>query len=239
VAKVLLVRHAQSEWNAAGRWQGWANPPLSALGRAQAEQAGDRLRRTAEPIGRAVSSDLDRARTTATIIAGIAGAPELVASQPVVEEVAGLRELDVGEWSGLTRAQIAAEWPESLADWQAGVLDTPPGGEERASFDARVRAAFAQVVADLGDERLLVVAHGGVVRSIGQWLGIPATPRLHVAGFWLDTDGDRIAITDSVDLLQEDPNDGPAGHGPPGGASARGHVAPAGASVPDDSAGAR
>lgn len=218
MSQVLLVRHAQSEWNASGRWQGWADPPLTELGLAQARRAGERLRRIAEPLTRAVSSDLDRARTTAEILAGLAGSSDLLERHPQVEQVPGLRELDVGEWSGLTRAEIAAEWPDSLARWSAGELDAAPGGETLAAFDRRVRSALTQVLADHRGQRLLIVAHGGVVRSVGRWLGAPPVGGHHVAGFWLDHDGEAPRITEPVDLLDED--------------------SPEGEAVPDDSAGA-
>ena len=217
--RVLLVRHAQSEWNASGRWQGWADPPLSELGRAQARRAGERLRRIAEPLTRAVSSDLDRARTTARIVAGLAGSSELHGREPQVEEVAGLRELDVGEWSGLTRAEITAEWPEALARWDAREIDSAPGGETQDAFDRRVRSAMTRVLADHPGQQLLIVAHGGVVGSVGRWLGAGPASGLHVAGFWIEQDGDRPRITGSVDLL--------------------GGETPEGEAVPDDSAGAR
>jgi broad specificity phosphatase PhoE len=233
VTSLLLVRHAQSEWNAAGRWQGWADPPLTALGRAQAEEAGERLRRTAPPIDRAVSSDLDRARTTASIVAGIAGTPELVGRSPLVEEVSGLREFDVGQWSGLTRAEITAEWPKTLAAWDAGALDATPGGEPRADFDARVQAAVIQIIAAHPGQRVLVVAHGGVVHSIGKWLGLPLAHVLHIAGFWLEHEAGRTSITGTVDLLRDEPTGGhPAGDAPS-------TEEPADDRIPDDSAGAR
>src|SRR3954468_14410566 len=58
MAHLLFVRHGQSEWNAAGRWQGWADPPLSELGETQAAQAAERL--TGLDLAGAVSSDLLR-----------------------------------------------------------------------------------------------------------------------------------------------------------------------------------
>lgn len=223
VPQTLLVRHAQSEWNASGRWQGWADPPLSELGRAQALRAGERLRRIAEPLTRVVSSDLERARATARIIAGVAGSGDLLRREPHVEEVPGLRELDVGEWSGLTRAEIAAGWPGTLARWDAGELDAAPGGETRAAFDRRVRSALAEVIARHLGQQLLIVAHGGVVRSVGRWLEGGPVGGLHVAGFWIGHDGGRARVTGSVDLL---------GHDAPGEGTWEEEAAP------DDSAGA-
>jgi len=100
VTRMLLARHGQSEWNALGRWQGQADPPLSELGRQQARAAADRLG-TVDAI---VSSDLERALATAAIIAEVLGVG------PVLVEPR-LRERSAGEWSGLTRDEIEADWP--------------------------------------------------------------------------------------------------------------------------------
>src|SRR5829696_1601221 len=95
VTRLLLVRHAQSEWNADGRWQGWADPPLSGLGRRQSATAADALG-WPDAI---VASDLERARETAAIIAA-AGGPGAFEVEPA------LRERDLGDFTGLTRAEI-------------------------------------------------------------------------------------------------------------------------------------
>ena len=106
-----MLRHGQSEWNAAGRWQGQADIELTDLGYEQARRAVDKLG-TFDAIA---SSDLRRARMTATIIAEGLGAGLLPADER-------LRETHVGEWQGLTHAEIERDWP--------GFLDThqrPPG----------------------------------------------------------------------------------------------------------------
>src|SRR5690606_40076504 len=100
---LLLCRHGQSTWNAAGRWQGQADPPLSDLGRLQAQHAA----KAVGAVDLIVASDLERARDTALIIA------EAIGVGPVVIEP-DLRERDAGEWSGLTREEIEAEWPGYL-----------------------------------------------------------------------------------------------------------------------------
>ncbi len=65
----LLIRHAQSEWNADGRWQGHADPPLSPRGRAQAQELASNLR--GERVDRLVCSDLCRALSTAEALAPV------------------------------------------------------------------------------------------------------------------------------------------------------------------------
>src|SRR3954464_6700209 len=90
-SRVLLVRHGQSEWNAVGRWQGQADPPLSDLGRAQARAAA----RSLGSLDAVYASDLQRATETALIIA------EQIGIGPVILDP-DLRERDAGQWSGLT-----------------------------------------------------------------------------------------------------------------------------------------
>ena len=89
---ILLARHGETDWNRAGRWQGWADPPLNETGRVQARELAEQLRTI--PFDAVYSSDLRRAHETALIV----GEPHGV---PVVTEP-GLREIDVGSWSGLT-----------------------------------------------------------------------------------------------------------------------------------------
>ena len=110
---MLFVRHGQSEWNALGRWQGQADPPLSDLGRAQAKVAAGAIdaaaTRAASPIAGIVSSTLVRALETATIIS------DALAVAPLHLEH-GLVERDAGEWSGLTRHEIDERFPGYLAN---------------------------------------------------------------------------------------------------------------------------
>src|SRR3954449_978711 len=68
-SRVLFVRHGQSEWNALGRWQGQADPPLSDLGRAQARAAAHSL----GALDAIFASDLQRAAETAAIISAAIG----------------------------------------------------------------------------------------------------------------------------------------------------------------------
>src|SRR4029079_8992231 len=122
---LLVARHGETDWNRAGRWQGWADPPLNDTGRAQARRLAEELRETA--VDAVYSSDLRRAFETAEILA----APHAV---PVVAD-AGLREIDIGSWSGLTRAEIDARFPDGKR----------PDGETHEQHGARVRAAVIRI----------------------------------------------------------------------------------------------
>ena len=99
MSRILLVRHGQSTWNADGRWQGRADPPLSDLGRRQAEVAAEALAELG--ITRVVASPLVRAHETATIVGAALGLHDRAPT-------ARLQERDAGEWTGKTRAEIEA-----------------------------------------------------------------------------------------------------------------------------------
>src|SRR5689334_9034949 len=143
---LLLARHGETDWNREGRWQGWADPPLNATGREQAAALAEQLR--AVPFDAVYSSDLRRARETAEILAAPHGA-EVVLD-------AGLREIDVGSWSGLTRAEIAERFPGGER----------PDGETHAEHGARVREAVTRIARAHPGGRILLVGHGGTIRSI-------------------------------------------------------------------------
>jgi broad specificity phosphatase PhoE len=197
VTRLLLLRHAQSEWNALGRWQGMADPPLSAPGREQAATAGRLLGPWG--ISAAVSSDLQRARATAEAIAA-----ELHLAAPIGIEP-GLREYDLGAWSGLTRVEIEARWPGAMAEWRLGQLVATPGGETRTAFVARISAAVARIVADPPAETVVVVTHGGVISALGLTLGKPPRRFTHLSGFWIKGRPEGLAAGALVSLLEVDP----------------------------------
>jgi probable phosphoglycerate mutase len=144
--RIVLVRHGQSTWNAEGRLQGQADPPLSKLGRSEALALHGAL--AGFPADRVVSSDLRRARETAAAL----GHPE-ARPDPV------WREIDVGEWAGRLLADLPAG-PEPA--WRGGDL-LPPGGERWDELEARVADALDGLAAQGGE--WLVVTHGGVIRA--------------------------------------------------------------------------
>ena len=178
MSRLLLLRHGESEWNAQGRWQGWADPPLSELGRRQALEAGRRLQ--GEGFSAVASSDLERARHTAELAASCLG----LAADVHVD--ADLREFDVGEWSGLTRSQIEAGWPAEFADWRAGRRDSAPGGEARGQFVDRVVAAVERLGAAFAGQTVLVISHGGTIGTLERFLGVKPERPSHLGGRWID-----------------------------------------------------
>lgn len=182
--RLLLLRHGQSTWNAEQRWQGWADPPLSALGERQAEAAARSLAGGDDRFDRVVCSDLGRARRTAEVITeGLELGP--------VEVDAGLRERDVGDFTGLTTEEIGRRWPAVLEAWRERRLTTIPGGEEEPALVARVLAALARVGTD-GD--VLIVTHGGVIRSLERHLGVEPVPLPNLCGRWFEFEDGRLQL---------------------------------------------
>jgi len=154
-------RFAQSEWNASGLWQGHADPPLSGQGRAQIDRLIAKLGADLDgaPVSAIVCSDLSRALETAAGLGASLGVS--------VKSDAGLRELDVGDWSGRTRAEIEARDPELLALFEAGDPDArPPGGETRREIRHRARLALRRIVNADAWGRIIVVTHLGLIRAL-------------------------------------------------------------------------
>jgi probable phosphoglycerate mutase len=152
---VWIARHAESIWNAQGRWQGQGDPPLSQRGEMQAHALGERLARCG--VGTLISSDLVRAAQTARIAGLRLGlAPRL---EP------RLRERDVGTWSGLAHAEVERRFAQELVRLRAGDPELRPGGGESArELETRVRAAFAEIAAEANEGSVAVITHLGVIR---------------------------------------------------------------------------
>ncbi|MFM9225803.1 MAG: histidine phosphatase family protein [Actinomycetota bacterium] len=187
--RVLVLRHGQSEWNAARRWQGQADIALTDLGLEQARRAADKL----GSFAAIASSDLERARMTAEIIAGSLGMSTLPADPR-------FRETRVGEWQGLTADEIETQWP--------GYLDShmrPPGFEDDASIIGRVGAALGDLARAVPGEEVHCVAHAGVLRVMRRHLGVPdrRIPNLGGCHFTVHGgDATRIEVGEIVELFE-------------------------------------
>jgi probable phosphoglycerate mutase len=154
VTTILLARHGETDWNHEGRFQGHADPALNATGRAQAAELAAELE--AVELAAVYSSPLERALETAEVVAAEHGL------QPVA--VDALREVDVGSWEGLTRAEVEARFPEQFAGW----LDYDQGwadGESYEEMARRVVAALLELAGAHEGERILAVTHGGPIRA--------------------------------------------------------------------------
>lgn len=214
MTRLLLIRHGQSEWNADGRWQGQADPPLTDLGRAQAHHAA----RSLGVVDAIVASDLQRAAETAAIISEELGVGPLVLDPD-------LRERDAGEWSGLTRAEIERDWPgylgappsvstkDSVAPVRQGSPAArqgpsspdgaearerqaarqsneprrrPPGWEEDDALRARSVAALIRIYELVPGGEAIAVTHGGLIYELEQMLGASFERLPNLGGRWVE-----------------------------------------------------
>jgi uncharacterized phosphatase len=153
---VLVLRHGESEWNATGRWQGTEDPPLTERGIRQAVAAGEAMG-TFDAVW---ASTLQRASLTADIIAEQLGIGPVNLDDRLVE-------VYFGPWQGLTRPEIERDWPGYIAE-----LRRPDGAESHDAVVARVSAAIRDIAAACPGGDVLVVAHGGVTRSLRRSLGV-------------------------------------------------------------------
>lgn len=188
---LVVVRHAESTWNAEHRWAGQADPPLSARGRAQARALGlGRVHSPARPA-RVATSDLRRAADTGRLAGAVL---RLVPGPPD----ARLRERRAA-WSGRTTEEIEADHPGLLDGWRRGALaDLPGPSEPWPAFVARVLAALHDHAR--GPGTTLVVAHAGVFRVLERACGTPH--RRH-------RDGEGVALRRVGRRLRPDPGAAP------------------------------
>lgn len=153
----LLIRHGETEWNAEGRLQGHADVSLSKKGREQARMLGRRL--AGAPIDVAYSSDLSRASETARIILENRDVP--------LHLTEDLRERYYGVFEGLTVEERRDRYPEMFAASMVKDLDfAPTGGESPRLTTARMGKVVAGLRERHPEERLLIVGHGGSLRSV-------------------------------------------------------------------------
>jgi broad specificity phosphatase PhoE len=148
---LVLVRHGETDWNRERRFQGHADMPLNDEGRRQARELADALRD--ETLGAVYTSPLQRAHETARIVAAALGL------EP--RELEALREIDVGDWQGMTVDDVRKMFPE-LAEvaWRSGW----PNGETHDELGARVLPALLELESRHPDQRVLGVTHAGPIR---------------------------------------------------------------------------
>jgi len=171
---VYFIRHGQTEWNAAGRFQGSQDIPLNALGRQQAVRSGELLAdilkdNAYDPVRLPfVSSPLGRARGTMELMRGALG---MAAHGYELDD--RLREIGYGHWEGSTLTEMEQSHPELFATRQADKWGVPPpGGESYASVAIRVRDWYDSLLQDT-----VAVSHGGTCRALMVALDIETVTR--------------------------------------------------------------
>ncbi|MCI0710296.1 MAG: histidine phosphatase family protein [Chloroflexi bacterium] len=157
--RITLIRHGQTDWNADGRWQGHAAVPLNDVGRQQAEVVGSYLASVGFTADYIYSSDLARARDTALIIA------EFLDMEVFLD--ARFREMDAGEWQGLTVNEIKAwdgqRFEEMLSD---PYTIARPGGECYEDQEGRAFDGVQDLLKKYPGKHIVVVAHEETIASV-------------------------------------------------------------------------
>lgn len=207
-ARICLVRHGETSWNAERRLQGHIDIPLNDRG---VMQAASTARSLADfHFAAMYTSDLQRAHATARAIAERR-------AQPLKTE-RRLRERHYGIFQGLTYDEASARYPEAYAHFKARDVDQPiPGdGESLAAFATRIAEALTEIAQRHAGERVLVVTHGGVLDiahrlATGKPLHAPRDFTIpnaalnwieHEAGQWrLLAWGDERHLADALDEL--------------------------------------
>ncbi len=162
---LLIVRHGETEWNAAGRIQGHTDIGLSDRGAEQARSLGQRL--SGLSIDAAYTSDLKRTSETARLALGDRSI--------ALNETPMLREYHKGEFEGMTMTEIKAQFPDEYPKYLEKDLDySPKGGESTRVVSARMAEIIGEIKSNHLDETVLVVSHGGALRAaMVSLLGMP------------------------------------------------------------------
>jgi broad specificity phosphatase PhoE len=155
VTTILLARHCETDWNRENRFQGHADPPLNAAGRDQAQALAHAL--APEQLAAVYTSPLRRAAETAEVVAGQHGLH--------AEPVEWLREVDVGSWEGLTRAELERRHPEQFRRWLVEHEQGWDDGESYEEMGRRVVAALFALARRHDGAKVLAVTHGGPIRA--------------------------------------------------------------------------
>ncbi len=160
--EIYLIRHGQTDWNRDRICMGQKDVPLNQLGHEQALLAADRLREV--PVTTIVSSDLTRTIETAQPLAEIHGLS--------VNTDAAFRELDYGDWQGIPQDELPRHYPEAFREDPR--LDPlgfhPDGGERVRDLYGRVTSAFDRLIELQRERTIALVAHGGVVRCLANYV---------------------------------------------------------------------
>ncbi len=155
--ELILIRHGETDWNRELRFQGQLDVPLNAIGFEQALRVAQRM--TGEQVHQLISSDLLRARQTATASQQILGL--------ALQSDAGLREQGSGVVDGMSVAEVQQKFPQAWNRWIGFDPDYAfDGGETTRAFHARVIAALQRLSAGRTGQRLVVVTHGGVLDMV-------------------------------------------------------------------------
>ncbi|MEW6226672.1 MAG: alpha-ribazole phosphatase [Bacillota bacterium] len=168
--KIYLVRHGETEATRQLRYQGKGDSGLTEQGLCQARQVASVLR--GEPVSHVFSSDMRRAVETAKVIAQEHGLTPI--------QLPSLREVDFGEWEGLTFQEISHKYPDLVDKWLRDPVNTrPPGGETLLEMSQRVLTCLDRIAESCVEGVVVVVSHGGPARAV-----LSSYQEGDLGGFW-------------------------------------------------------
>ena len=193
MTRLFLVRHGQSEWNAVGKWQGQADPPLSELGVKQAFRAASQL----PEFGLLAASTLERAKQTANIFAEATAWNQ---ADIVIED--RIKERDAGAFSGLTRIEIDEQFPGFLGndiwpdDWESdrNLIDRLLVGLKRIT-------SLLSESSNIQHKNVVAVSHGGCIYALENLCGERYERIPNLAGRWFEITGTNITLGERMHLL--------------------------------------
>jgi 2,3-bisphosphoglycerate-dependent phosphoglycerate mutase len=162
MARLVLLRHGESQWNLENRFTGWVDVPLSARGIEEAKNAGIKLRNFT--FDRAFTSVLQRANETLRLVLDAVGQPNIP-----IEKDKALNERMYGDLQGLNKDETATKYGEAQVKiWRRSYDVRPPGGESLKDTAGRTLPYYEQAIKPylLKGETILVAAHGNSLRAL-------------------------------------------------------------------------
>jgi 2,3-bisphosphoglycerate-dependent phosphoglycerate mutase len=162
MARLILLRHGESQWNLENRFTGWVDVPLSPRGVQEAKNAGEKLR--SFTFDRAFTSVLIRAIETLRLVLEAIGQTNIP-----VERDKALNERMYGELQGLNKADTAKKYgDEQVKIWRRSYDVAPPGGESLKDTADRVLPYYENRIKPyvLKGETILIAAHGNSLRAL-------------------------------------------------------------------------
>jgi broad specificity phosphatase PhoE len=175
--RLILIRHGETDWNRAGRLQGGQDIPLNELGRRQAAEAAERLRKLVPRFAGLdfIGSPMQRARETMDILRATL---ELAPGGYRVDD--RLRELTFGSWEGFTWRDVRkAEREQAQLRERDKWSFVPPGGESYAMLAERVRPVLEELT-----QETAIVSHGGVARAVLALVGAQSPQKAAMVEIW-------------------------------------------------------
>ncbi|MBX3329270.1 MAG: 2,3-bisphosphoglycerate-dependent phosphoglycerate mutase [Nitrospira sp.] len=162
MARLVLLRHGESQWNLENRFTGWVDVPLSPKGIEEAKQAGEKLRGFI--FDRAFSSVLTRANETLRIVLEVLGQTKIP-----IEKDKALNERMYGDLQGLNKAETAKKYGDAQVKiWRRSYDVKPPGGESLKDTAERALPYYQKMIKPhlLKGETIIIAAHGNSLRAL-------------------------------------------------------------------------